>query len=135
MEAFLIPLMGGLLLGLSASLLLLLNGKIAGVSGLVGGLVKGRLSAVNLAFIVGLVIAPLLYKGFGGTFGPFDVNAPISVVILAGLLVGFGSRMGSGCTSGHGILGLARLSKRSMVAVVTFITTGVLTVALLRVFA
>jgi uncharacterized membrane protein YedE/YeeE len=132
MDAFALPLLGGILLGLSAAILLLVNGRIAGVSGLIGWLFKRKIAVANLFFVIGLLAGPVIYVLLGGTLPRIEITTPLPLVIAAGLLVGFGSRMGSGCTSGHGIMGLARLSKRSLAAVLTFIATGVVTVAVLR---
>ena len=132
MSIYLASLIGGMLIGTSAVMLLLLNGRIAGISGIVGRLVQGVQTATNLAFVIGLPLGVLVYLlAFGGwPEGRTTVGLPL--IVAAGLLVGFGSRMGSGCTSGHGVLGLARLSPRSMVAVATFLTAGVVAVAVLR---
>jgi uncharacterized membrane protein YedE/YeeE len=124
------PLLGGMLLGLSASLLLLLNGRIAGISGIVGRLLGGSQVPINLAFVLGLVAGPLLYALAYGGPPALTVAASWPTIVAAGLLVGIGTRMGSGCTSGHGILGLARLSKRSFVATATFLAAGMLTATL-----
>jgi hypothetical protein len=124
---------GGGLIGLSAALLWVANGRIAGISGILGGL--GRASADDiawrLAFLAGLAVAPLLYAA--------SVAAPRIVVqagpvtlIVAGLLVGFGTRLGGGCTSGHGVCGMARLSKRSIVATCLFMATAFVTVFVTR---
>lgn len=129
------PLYGGLLLGLSAAILLVVNGRIAGVSGLIGGLFQKRINLINIGFVLGLVVGPILFVLFGGDMPSIEIATPLPLVIVAGLLVGFGSRLGSGCTSGHGILGLARLSKRSLTAVVTFVAFGILTVSVLRILA
>lgn len=126
-------LLGGMLIGLSAAMLLLLNGRVAGISGIVGKLVQGAQAPTNAAFVVGLVVGPLLYPVMFGHWPVVTMPASMPLVVLAGLLVGFGARMGSGCTSGHGVLGLARLSRRSMAAVATFLTTGIMTVTLMRV--
>lgn len=125
-------LFGGMLIGLSASLLLLLNGRIAGVSGIVGRLLLARAST-NAAFVMGLLIGPLLFQAGFGHWPSVTITASLPMIAAAGLLVGVGSRMGSGCTSGHGVAGLARLSLRSFVAVLTFLSTGVATVTLMRI--
>ncbi|BCG95435.1 membrane protein [Mesorhizobium sp. 131-2-1] len=125
-------LLGGMLIGLSASVLLLLNGRIAGVSGIVGRLLLARIST-NAAFVIGLLIGPLLFLAAFGHWPAVTITASLPMIAAAGLLVGFGSRMGSGCTSGHGVAGLARLSPRSFVAVLTFLSAGVATVALMRI--
>ncbi len=125
---------GGVLIGLSAALLLLLNGRIAGISGIVGRLAQGSDVLTNGAFVIGLVLGPLLFLGVAGHWPDVTITASWPLLIVAGLLVGFGTRMGSGCTSGHGVLGLARLSPRSLAAVVAFLAAGVVTVAALRGF-
>jgi len=132
MTTFLPSLAGGMLIGASAIMLLLLNGRIAGISGIVGRLAQGVGMTTNLAFVLGLLLGPLVYLLVFGDWPVVEITAGWPLIIVAGLLVGFGSRMGSGCTSGHGVLGLARLSPRSMVAVATFLTAGVVAVAVLR---
>ncbi|MBX4908829.1 MULTISPECIES: YeeE/YedE family protein [Rhizobium] len=132
MSAYLPSLLGGMLIGTSAVMLLLLNGRIAGISGIVGRLAQGIGLTTNLAFVLGLMLGPLTYLLVFGGWPVVQITAGWPLLIVAGLLVGFGSRMGSGCTSGHGVLGLARLSTRSMVAVATFLTAGVIGVAILR---
>lgn len=133
MDAYLPPLAGGLLIGLSAALLLLLNGRIAGISGLVAGLGRpGERRTADAAFLIGLGLGPPLYALLAGHWPVMRIAAGLPVLALAGLLVGFGTRLGSGCTSGHGVCGLARFSPRSLAAVLTFLATGMLTVALVR---
>ncbi|NTA84807.1 YeeE/YedE family protein [Agrobacterium tumefaciens] len=132
MTTYLSSLAGGILIGASAVMLLLLNGRIAGISGIVGRLAQGVGLATNLAFVLGLLLGPPAYLLFSGDWPQVEITAAWPLIIVAGLLVGFGSRMGSGCTSGHGVLGLARLSPRSMVAVATFLTTGIVSVTILR---
>jgi uncharacterized protein len=126
-------LFGGLLIGLAAAALLLVNGRILGVSGIAGGLLQPRAGDTGwrLAFIAGLLVPPLVLGLTGITDAP-KFSGSLWVIALAGLLVGFGSRMGSGCTSGHGICGMARLSTRSIVATLCFVLTGFLTVYLTR---
>ncbi|MBN9604448.1 MAG: YeeE/YedE family protein [Afipia felis] len=116
---------GGMLIGLSAVLLLIVNGRIAGISGIVGRLLDGQQIGLNAAFLAGLLLGPWLYATATGHLPRVTIVASIPVLVLAGLLVGLGTRMGSGCTSGHGILGLARFSKRSLVATCIFLATGV----------
>ena len=123
---------GGMLIGASAAMLLLLNGRIAGISGMIGRLAQGVGLASNLAFVLGLLLGPLAYLLAFGGWPTVEITASWPLIIVAGLLVGFGSRMGSGCTSGHGVVGLARLSPRSMVAVATFLSTGMIAVTVLR---
>lgn len=141
MTTYLSSLAGGLLIGLSAALLLLLNGRIAGISGLVAGAVGriGRWSdgrwLTDAAFVVGLVLGPPLFARVVGHWPAMHIAGSLPLLVLAGILVGFGTRLGSGCTSGHGVCGLARLSPRSIAAVATFLITGVATVAAMRGFA
>lgn len=126
-------LLGGMLIGLSAAMLLLLNGRIAGISGIVGSLARGAQLPTNAAFVVGLILGPPIFLALFGHWPAVTLTASMPIIIVAGLLVGFGTRMGSGCTSGHGVLGLARLSRRSMAAVAVFLSAGIVTVALMRV--
>lgn len=125
---------GGALIGLSAAVLWLANGRIAGISGIVGGMLAPLNAdfAWRAAFIAGLVAAPLLYRFVGGPLPDLNSTAPLAVVVAAGLLVGFGTRLGSGCTSGHGVCGLARLSQRSVAATATFLLTAAGTVFITR---
>jgi uncharacterized protein len=132
MHQYWLSLIGGMLIGLSAALLLLLNGRIAGISGIVGRLAQGANIATNGAFVAGLVLGPLLFLALFGQPPTVTITVAWPLVAIAGLLVGFGTRMGSGCTSGHGVLGLARLSLRSLAAVVTFLVAGVVTVVILK---
>ena len=127
-------LLGGILIGLSATLLLLASGRIAGISGILGGLLvpKAGDAGWRLAFLLGLVGAPLLFAALAGEQPPITVASSIPLLITGGLLVGFGSRLGSGCTSGHGVVGLACLSPRSIVATGTFLTTALITVFVTR---
>lgn len=124
---------GGLLIGLAASILVLLNGRIAGISGIVGGLLQpvGGDVAWRAAFLVGLVAAPLLYALFAA-LPSLRIDAGWGALVVAGLLVGVGTRYGSGCTSGHGVCGLSRASPRSMAATMVFIAAGVATVYVAR---
>lgn len=125
---------GGLLIGLAAAVLLLFNGRIAGISGIVGGLLQRYRAgdfAWRVAFVLGLLLAPAFYRVFG-ELPESQIDAGSTTLVLAGLLVGFGSRLGSGCTSGHGVCGLSRRSPRSMVATATFMATGFITVYLIR---
>lgn len=127
---------GGLMIGASAAVLLLANGRIAGISGILGQLIDRRLPGdwpERLLFLAGLFLAPLLYWPFA-PLPSLELTTNIPLIIAAGLLVGFGVRMGSGCTSGHGVCGTARLSRRSIAAMVTFLGAGVLTVAVMNSF-
>ncbi len=134
MNAFLAPLAGGALIGASAALLLLANVRIAGISGILGGLL-GPLSQEamgRIAFLVGLVAGPILFRLATGHWPAVRLESSTPMLVVAGLLVGFGTRLGSGCTSGHGVCGLARLSPRSFAAVATFMAAAFLTVFLVR---
>lgn len=124
---------GGMLIGLSAALLILVSGRIAGISGIVGGMLqwRGGDRAWRIAFIAGLLLAPIVY-GLVRELPPIEVNASPAWLLVAGVLVGIGTRYGSGCTSGHGICGLSRLSPRSLVATLAFIGTGFATVFVVR---
>jgi len=131
---WLAALAGGVLIGLSATLLLWLNGRVAGVSGIVNGVLLRTAGDVSwrVAFLVGLVMAGGLYVAFvPGAPQPRSGFPPLSLV-AAGLLVGFGTRMGNGCTSGHGVCGLGRVSLRSLAAVSTFMATAIATTAVVR---
>ncbi len=125
---------GGVLIGLSATMLWLANGRIAGISGIVGSLWSPRTGDIawRIAFLIGLIASPLLYGLSGGVLPKITVPAPSVIIIAAGLLVGFGTRFGSGCTSGHGVCGLARLSRRSLMATALFMTAAVATSFILR---
>ncbi|MGU3668143.1 YeeE/YedE family protein [Methylobacterium sp. A49B] len=127
-------LVGGAMIGTSAALFLLLNGRIAGISGILGGLLArpSRETGWRAAFVAGLVVAPLAYAGLGGSLPPVTVGASFPLLILAGLLVGFGARLGAGCTSGHGVCGIGRGSPRSLAATGTFMAVAVLTVLVMR---
>ena len=124
---------GGLLIGLAAVLFALLNGGIAGISGIVGGLLRPRRGDVawRLAFGAGLIAAPLAYSLVAALPMP-RIDADTGLLVLAGLLVGLGTRYGAGCTSGHGVCGLSRLSGRSLVATLGFMGAGFVTVFVLR---
>ncbi|MEL6116010.1 YeeE/YedE family protein [Photobacterium sp. SP02] len=124
---------GGAVLGISALILLLLNGRIAGISGIVSGAMDASDPNVKWRwmFIVGLIIGPLLAAPFG-TYLPERIDAGWPLIIAGGLLVGVGTRLGSGCTSGHGICGIGRLSPRSIVATATFMLVAVVVVFVVR---
>ncbi|HCH26894.1 MULTISPECIES: YeeE/YedE family protein [Psychrobacter] len=123
-----ISLVGGLILGVATVILLLGIGRIAGISGIASSLLQPkRVEMWQVMFIAGLVLSPLLYSVFR-PLPDIEVTTSLPLLIAAGLLVGFGTRLGSGCTSGHGICGNARLSPRSMVATATFMAFGIITV-------
>ena len=132
MHDFLFAFLGGTLLGLSVVGYLYVNGRIAGVSGLIAQVLNLQtiFKTPALWFLLGLFVVPFFY---GTVQTPnIELNASPLMMIVAGLLVGFGTRMGSGCTSGHGICGISRLSKRSMIATMTFMFAGFVTVYLIR---
>ena len=127
---------GGLLLGVAAAMFILVNGRVLGISGIVGGLLvpkKGD-AGWRVAFLLGLAAAPLIFR----MVMPADliqaprIDAGYLAVVVAGLLVGVGTRYGSGCTSGHGVCGISRMSPRSLLATITFMAAGFLTVFVLR---
>jgi len=127
---------GGLLLGLASALFILLNGRILGISGILGGLLKRQPGDIGwrMAFVLGMLAAPLtlgLIAPAGLVSAP-RIEASYLLVVVAGLMVGYGTRMGSGCTSGHGVCGLSRLSPRSMVATASFMAAGFVIVYLMR---
>ena len=126
---------GGLVIGLGGAVYLLGNGRIMGASGILGGLVDGSgrsTAGERLAFIAGLVLLPLLMTGLVPEKAATHVTSNAAVIIAAGLLVGAGTRVANGCTSGHGVCGISRLSLRGMVATVFYILAGGLTMAVLR---
>lgn len=124
---------GGILLGIGAALLVLFNGRVLGISGILAGLVRPRSgdAAWRLAFLAGLLAAPLLWALAATPVQPHIAAGPV-LLVAAGLLVGWGTRHGSGCTSGHGVCGLARLSPRSLVATMAFMAMGFATVFVVR---
>ena len=125
-------LFGGALIGLSASMFLLTHGKVAGISGLFGGLLNPQTEdgPVRFAFVAGLILAGVFARMFAPSlFADMPASRPMFIVAIAGVLVGYGTRIGNGCTSGHGVCGLSRFSIRSLVATLTFMATGALTVA------
>jgi hypothetical protein len=124
---------GGLLIGLAAAMFLLFNGRIAGISGIVGGLLRPLRGDIfwRIAFVLGLVLAPIVFSLIA-PLPAVSVDADNTLLIIAGLLVGIGTRYGSGCTSGHGVCGLSRLSPRSLVATAAFMLAGFITVLVVR---
>ncbi len=125
---------GGLLIGISASVLWLSLGRIAGISGILGGLWAPQAGdfAWRVAFLIGLIVAPLLYTSAGGELPRIAVSVSPLLVVAGGLLVGLGTRLGGGSTSGHGVCGLARFSPRSITATALFMATAILTSFVLR---
>ena len=124
---------GGVLIGAAAAMFLLLNGRVAGISGILGGLLHPSAGDIGwrVAFIAGLVAAPLLYQ-LATPLPTVQIDADTGLLVAAGLLVGVGTRYGSGCTSGHGVCGLSRLSPRSLVATAAFMAAGFATVFIVR---
>lgn len=127
-------LVGGIFIGIAAAMFVLLNGRIAGISGVLGGLLRSQRGdrAWRIAFVLGLVAAPFAYRGIIGATPLPDIGADWGTLVLAGLMVGIGTRYGSGCTSGHGVCGLSRLSPRSLAATLAFMGAGFVTVFVLR---
>ncbi|MBP1882196.1 YeeE/YedE family protein [Sinorhizobium mexicanum] len=126
---------GGMLIGLSAAVLMLATGRVAGISGIAGRLLQGVQPVAGGAFVVGLAFGPVLFRLLSGQWPEVTLTASWPILVIGGFLVGFGSRLGSGCTSGHGVVGLARLSKRSIMAVATFMSAAILTVYVMGFFA
>lgn len=128
-----LSLLGGVLIGLASALFILANGRIAGISGILGGLLLPRSGDIvwRVAFLLGLILAPVLTFSFMPPL-PVTIEADTSVLIAAGLLVGLGTRYGAGCTSGHGVCGLSRLSPRSLVATLAFMGAGMAIVFVMR---
>ena len=132
----LMPLTGGILIGIAASMMLLFSGKIAGVSGIFGGMLfqQGEERAWRLSFVAGLIGGGILLYIFNAEFFENTSGRGLLAVTIAGLLVGIGTRVGGGCTSGHGVCGIGRLSGRSIVATVTFVFAGMVVVAFIQSF-
>lgn len=124
---------GGVLLGLASAAFILLNGRVLGISGIVGGLLRPRRGDAlwRVAFVAGLLAAPVVWRLFAQPVVP-RIEAGTALLVVAGLLVGWGTRYGSGCTSGHGVCGLSRLSPRSLVATLAFMGAGFATVFVMR---
>lgn len=127
--------LGGALIGVSAVLLMLTLGRISGISGILSGLLSFSVTRNDLwrgTFIIGLLLGPAVYLALGGGLPEVNLESNPVYLILGGLLVGFGASMGSGCTSGHGVCGMARISPRSLLATVVFLSTAIITVFLTR---
>lgn len=128
-------LIGGLIIGSGGAVYLLGNGRIMGASGILGGLVDGSARAAwpeRLSFLAALILAPAIVIAFSGRAAETHLTGNLGLVVLAGLLVGLGTRIGNGCTSGHGVCGISRLSPRGIVATLVYIAAGALIVAALR---
>lgn len=130
-------LVGGAMIGAAAAILMLANGRIAGISGILGGALDGGLARVSenawrIAFLIGLVLGPFLAATIGIGVSEITMAGSFPLIVVAGLLVGIGTRIGGGCTSGHGVCGLARLSPRSFIATGIFMVTAAATVFVVR---
>ena len=124
---------GGILVGIAVILFFVSNGKLAGVSGIVNNvLTKSDNRTTNLLFLVGLILGPLIYMVFMQVTIPFTITSSVPVIIFGGLLVGIGTKISSGCTSGHGVCGLSRFSIRSIVATVIFILAAMINVYIFK---
>ncbi|ADZ91206.1 YeeE/YedE family protein [Marinomonas mediterranea] len=137
MIAYINPIIGGLLIGLSATMLLIGSGRVAGISGLLANALFKNNKVRPLLFLTGLVVGGVVAHNLLGvatadTSSSSSLQSPTWVIIVSGLLVGYGTRLGSGCTSGHGVCGIPRLSIRSIVATCLFMSTAILTVAITR---
>ena len=123
---------GGVIIGIAVILFFVGNGRLAGVSGIVNNsLVSKQNRADNFLFIIGLVLGPIFYVFFTKNNIPFLITSSLPIIIIAGLLVGIGTKVGRGCTSGHGICGISLLSLRSIIATITFMITAIITVKLI----
>ena len=124
--------LGGIIIGLAVILFFVGNGRLAGVSGIVNeALVSRKNKTDNLLFIVGLIIGPIFYAFFTKNNIPFLITSSLPIIIIAGFLVGIGTKIGRGCTSGHGICGISLLSPRSIIATIIFMITAIITVKLI----
>ena len=122
-------LIGGLLIGLSVALFFILNGRMIGISGMASNFLVSKNNRVdNFLFLVGLILGPLIYSYITGKEINISISSSLNLLIIGGALVGFGTRLSSGCTSGHGISGISRFSLRSIIATITFMVVGILTV-------
>ena len=120
---------GGLLIGLSVALFFILNGRMIGISGIASSLLTSNDKKIeNFLFLIGLIIGPVIYNLFSGKEINISISNSLILLIIAGFLVGFGTRLGNGCTSGHGISGISRFSLRSIIATLTFMIVGIITV-------
>jgi len=129
LEAF----VGGLIIGLSVVLFYVANGRIAGISGIINNSIFSKINRLdNILFVIGLILGPILYKLIVNPNINFNISSSVPLLILAGIFVGAGTKIGSGCTSGHGICGISRLSKRSFVATFLFMISAVVTALIAR---
>lgn len=136
MNEFLLPLLGGLLIGLAVTIMLLFNGRVVGISGIIAGLIKPQQQDTfwRINFVLGLVIGGLILNFSWPNVFQNTIVASNTQIIIAGLLVGFGTLLGNGCTSGHGVCGISRLSPRSLIATFVFMFTGIVAVFIFRKF-
>lgn len=136
MTNYIQPLLGGLLIGLAVTIMLLFNGRVIGISGIIAGLIKPAKNETfwRFNFILGLLVGGLLLKFFSPAVFENTLHISTYQIVAAGLLVGFGTLLGNGCTSGHGVCGISRLSLRSMIATAAFMASGILVVFILRKF-
>ena len=124
---------GGLLIGIAVVIFFVSNGKLAGVSGIVNNvLTKNQSRIINLLFLLGLILGPLTYMFFFKITLPFVMTSSLSIIIFGGLLVGIGTKIGSGCTSGHGVCGISRFSVRSILATILFMLSAIITVFIIK---
>ena len=122
-------LLGGLLIGLSVALFFILNGRMIGISGIASNFIVSKENRIeNFLFLIGLISGPLIYNLISGNEINISISSSVILLIIAGILVGFGTRLSNGCTSGHGISGISRFSIRSIIATITFMLIGILTV-------
>ena len=123
---------GGLLIGLSVALFFILNGRMIGISGIASNLLVSKNNRIdNFLFLIGLILGPLIYNLISGKEINISISSSLILLIIGGSLVGFGTRLSSGCTSGHGISGISRFSLRSIIATITFMLVGILTVLIM----
>lgn len=126
--------LGGLLIGLGVIIFFITTGRLAGVSGISFNVISNNNRYTNILFLIGLIIGPIVYKFLITENIPFIINKNYFIIITGGLLVGVGTKIGSGCTSGHGVCGISRFSVRSILATILFIFSGVITVLIMRIF-
>jgi len=120
---------GGLLIGLSVALFFILNGRMIGISGIASNFIVSKENRIeNFLFLIGLIAGPLIYNLISGNEINISISSSVILLIIAGILVGFGTRLSNGCTSGHGISGISRFSIRSIIATITFMLVGIITV-------
>ena len=125
-------LIGGLLIGLSVALFFILNGRMIGISGIASNFLVSKNNRIeNFLFLVGLILGPLIYNLISGKEINISISSSLILLIIGGTLVGFGTRLSGGCTSGHGISGISRFSLRSIIATITFMIVGILTVLII----